>query len=105
MSFSANSVVFSDTVRECNSRDSGRPESSTSSQEKEKKDELVEAKAEIELLRGQLEAERNMKNQIAEVLIFETGLRRYTNKGWCQSLSQEKVKKILRKSEFSLKIL
>ena len=85
MSFSTNSVIFSNNDRghdrECNSRDSGRPESGTSSQEKEEKDELEQAKAEIELLRGQLEAERNMKNQIAEVLTFETGLRRYTNEG------------------------
>ena len=87
MSFSTNSVIFSDNDRECSSRDSGRPESSTSSQEE--KDELEQAKAEIELLRGQLEAERNMKNQIAEVLTFETGLRRYTNEGLFQSLSKE----------------
>ena len=56
MSFSTNSVIFSDNDGECSSRDSGRPESSTSSQEKEEKDELEQAKAEIELLRSQLEA-------------------------------------------------
>ena len=87
-----NSIILSDTDRECNSRDSGRPKSSNSSPEKEKISELENAKTEIELLRSQLEAERKMKNQIAEVLTFETGLRRYTNKGWFHSLSQEIIK-------------
>ena len=93
MGISANSIILSDTDRECNSRDSGRPESSTASHDKEKISDLEKARTEIELLRGQLEAERNLKNQIAEVLTFETGLRRYTNKGWFQSLSQHKLTK------------
>ena len=92
MGISANSIILSDTDRECNSRDSGRPESRTASHEKEKISDLDKARTEIYLLRGQLETERNMKNQIAEVLTFETGLRRYTNKGWFQILSQQKLK-------------
>ena len=53
MSFSTNSVIFSDNDHECNSRDSGRPESSTASHEKEKISDLEKARTEIELLRGQ----------------------------------------------------
>ena len=36
MGISANSIILSETDRECNSRDSGRPESSTASHEKAK---------------------------------------------------------------------
>ena len=96
MGVSANSIILPGTDRECDSCDSGHPESSTgvsspctASDEKEKKFEIEKVRSEIELLRSQLEAERNMKNKIAEVLTFETGLRRYTNKGLFQSLSNE----------------
>ena len=90
MGVSANLIILSETYLECNSRDSIRPESSTASHEKEKISDLEKARTGIDLLRGQLEVERNMKNQIAEVLTFETGLRRYTNKGWFQRFTNKK---------------